>query len=620
MVKMKIFHQSKNNENESIEMNSINDQSSSSEQKSIQQRVFRKKYTSDKWRNSMTNPLKSRRKILSKALITSGDNLIQVNKHISNSTSRKKKHNKQHARIIINVSGKHYQTYSSTLENYPNTLLGNKQKRMYYWDEQEGEYFFDRHRACFEAILYYYQSNGRLRRPDYVPLDTFLEEVSFFDLGPQAVSQIDKSENVSIIKYIDLPNWFWRRYIWFYLEHPQHSIFGRILHLISMLLTIVSCITLAVETLPKYNEKYTHLCDKQENTTSSNSTTSLCLATLPSPFFIIQTICVSYFTIEFILRLISAPSYYRFILSIYNWVDLSSIIPYFIITGLELHHHELELRGSLITALRVLRILRFLRLVKIYLIFSQLKSLRVLSSTLKESFADFIIMIIILTLLAFMFGTATYFAEENHNEQVFDSIPKATYWGITTITTTGYGDMYPITVLGRVFACACAYFGVATGGILISILVDRYQRVYNRKKFFPEQIIPAVDPNESEHDEKQDFINKRLTEPNRVLSNKQILPPTPAPSISSQTYNRQFSRYSALSSQIQFIISLTGNETNDQSIYRTANELLTELTQAVNDNNENINFKLIGHKRDSLNGRISTANEESSSNSQQQIF
>ncbi|CAF4354584.1 unnamed protein product, partial [Rotaria sordida] len=49
-----------------------------------------------------------------------------------------------------------------------------------------------------------------------------------------------------------------------------------------------------------------------------------------------------------------------------------------------------------------------------------------------------------------------------------------------------YGDMYPITVLGRIFACACAYFGVATGGILISILVDRYQRVYNRKKFFPE--------------------------------------------------------------------------------------------------------------------------------------
>ncbi|CAF3255488.1 unnamed protein product, partial [Rotaria sp. Silwood2] len=377
-----------------------------------------------------------------KALICVNDSLIQINKHNYDSPSRKRKNDEQNNKITINVSGKHYQTYSSTLERYPNTLLGNKQKRMYYWDEQEEEYFFDRHRACFEAILYYYQSGGRLRRPDYVPLDTFLEEVSFFDLGPQAVSQISKSENVSIIKYIDLPNLFWRRYIWFYLEYPQHSIFARILNLISMLLTVISCITLAVETLPNYNEKYGKLCEKESNITLSDSDSSLCLAMFSSPFLIIQTICVSYFTIEFILRLISTPSYYRFILSIFNWIDLSTIIPYFIFLGIDLHHKELELNGSLITVLRVLRILRFLRLMKIYLIFNQLKSLRVLSSTLKESFTDFIILIIILTLLAFMFGTATYFAEETSNGQVFDSIPKATYWGIITITTTGYAFIF----------------------------------------------------------------------------------------------------------------------------------------------------------------------------------
>jgi hypothetical protein len=74
---------------------------------------------------------------------------------------------------------------------------------------------------------------------------------------------------------------------------------------------------------------------------------------------------------------------------------------------------------------------------KIYLIFKQFKSLRVLSSTLKESFIDFIIMIIILTLTAFLFGAATYFAEQDTNGQVFDSIPKATYWGIITIATVG---------------------------------------------------------------------------------------------------------------------------------------------------------------------------------------
>lgn len=328
------------------------------------------------------------------------------------------------------------------MENYPNTLLGNKQKRTYYWDEKENEYFFDRHRACFEAILDYYQSNGRLRRPDYVPLDTFIEEVSFFDLGPQAISQIDKSENVSFVKHIDLPNGVWRRYIWFYFEYPRHSIFARILYCISMLLTILSCVGLAVETLPKYSNNQTDLCYHEENITSSINEVSLCTERFSSPFFIIQTICVLYFTIEFILRFISTPSYYRFVLSIYNWIDLCAIIPYFVFLGLELHRKDTSLNASLLTSLRVFRILRFLRVVKIYLIFSRLKSLRVLSSTLKESFTDFIIMIIILTLSGFVFGTATYFAEESENGQVFDSIPKATYWGIITITTVGYVFLY----------------------------------------------------------------------------------------------------------------------------------------------------------------------------------
>ncbi|CAF1526460.1 unnamed protein product, partial [Rotaria sordida] len=57
-----------------------------------------------------------------------------------------------------------------------------------------------------------------------------------------------------------------------------------------------------------------------------------------------------------------------------------------------------------------------------------------------------------------------------------------------------YGDMYPTTVIGRILACTCAYFGVATSGILVSILVDRYQRVYNRKRFFPDHVISAIDP------------------------------------------------------------------------------------------------------------------------------
>jgi len=370
----------------------------------------------------------------SKTFVGGGDSLIRVHGLDDYLKSTKKPGDKHNDIITINVSGGRYQTRLSTLENYPNTLLGNKKKRKYYWNNKKNEYFFDRHRACFESILYFYQSNGRLRRPDYVPLDTFLEEVSFFDLGPDAISQINKLENVSIIKYIDLPNWHWRRYIWFYLEYPQNSIFGRIIYFISMFLTVLSCITLAIETLPQYKEQTKILCENETNTLNQ---TSICTEIYSSPFFIIQTICISYFTIEFLLRLLSTPSYFKFMISIFNWIDLCTIVPYFVSLGLLLEHKETDLYDGSFLILRIFQILRFLRAFRIYLVFKQFKSLRVLSATLKESFIDFIIMIIILTIMAFLFGGAVYYVEQDTNGQIFDSIPRATYWGILTITTVG---------------------------------------------------------------------------------------------------------------------------------------------------------------------------------------
>ncbi|CAF4212485.1 unnamed protein product, partial [Rotaria sordida] len=91
---------------------------------------------------------------------------------------QKQQEKNKNDRIIINVCGQRYETWRTTLELYPDTLLGNEKKRKYYYDKNRKEYFFDRHRGCFEAILYYYQSHGRLRRPEYIPLDIFIEEVT----------------------------------------------------------------------------------------------------------------------------------------------------------------------------------------------------------------------------------------------------------------------------------------------------------------------------------------------------------------------------------------------------------------------------------------------------------
>lgn len=97
-------------------------------------------------------------------------------------------------RVVINVSGLRYETQQSTVERFPDTLLGDPERRRRYFDAQRGEYFFDRNRPSFDAILYYYQSGGRLRRPLTVHADVFTDELRFYQLGDHIVEKFRSQE------------------------------------------------------------------------------------------------------------------------------------------------------------------------------------------------------------------------------------------------------------------------------------------------------------------------------------------------------------------------------------------------------------------------------------------
>lgn len=339
--------------------------------------------------------------------------------------------------VTISVGGERYQTYISTLNFYPETLLGNEEKRKAFWNSRTGEYFFDRHRQCFNAILYYYQSQGRLRRPDSVPVDTFLEEIRFFELGAEIIEQVRKQENIKEIKKIRMPRALWRRYLWFYLEYAQHSLLGQIIFGISIVLTLLSCVALAVETLPNFKEKWSNLCQPRGNLSVNTTILKECSEFTSSPFFIIQSICVAYFTIEFILRLISTPSYLKFVSSIYNWIDLISIIPYYVFLIMESTGYQEPNTWVAFYGLRLLRLVRFMRVMRMYLVLEKLKSLRVLTTTIRESLCEFLVMFSIVILFAFILGSAVYFAEQRIDSAVYDSIPIGLYWGIITMTGVG---------------------------------------------------------------------------------------------------------------------------------------------------------------------------------------
>jgi len=108
-------------------------------------------------------------------------------------------------RITINVSGLRFETRRSTLARHPGTLLGNARRRRQHYDPARAEYFFDRGRHTFDALLYYYQSGGHLNRPMNVPLDVFVDDLRFYQLDEKTIEKCCANEGIYRQKPPPLP-------------------------------------------------------------------------------------------------------------------------------------------------------------------------------------------------------------------------------------------------------------------------------------------------------------------------------------------------------------------------------------------------------------------------------
>lgn len=169
------------------------------------------------------------------------------------------------------------------------------------------------------------------------------------------------------------------------------------------------------------------------------------------------------FTAEYILRIYTAPDRSAFIFSFFGIVDLLSILPALIlIPGL----------GS-VPGFRVLRVLRFLRVFRIFkatrFILAVDRMIEALAEVKREIFA----LIILSSMLVYLAACGIYYFEKDVNEKL-DSIPDAMWWAVVTLTTIGYGDVFPSTAGGKIFTALVALVGVGLiaipSGLLASVL------------------------------------------------------------------------------------------------------------------------------------------------------
>ncbi|XP_035684661.1 shaker-related potassium channel tsha2-like isoform X2 [Branchiostoma floridae] len=378
-------------------------------------------------------------------------------------------------RIRLNVSGLKFETKESLLFRYPQTLLGNSEKRAEFYCPDSDDFFFDRHRPSFEAIFRYYQT-GKLIRPSSVPVDVFVDEMRFFRLGSDIISTYLESEGFIFPKPIresDMPPEGHRRTIWRLMDFPESSIFAKIITLMCVIVIFVSIFVFCMETLPDYRDQEVLIGhDNSTNTTAIERATQ-------SSFFQIETFCVAWFCIELGLRFYACPKKLVFIKDLLNIFDFVAIVPYFVTLPLIIANVSIPGNSIVFSLLRTMRLTRVFRIMKLSRHF---KELQTLMKTVRASIGVLGMMVFFMLTMMVLYASCVFFADMDAPDTFFESIPDAFWWALVTMTTIGYGDAYPRTLAGKLIGSMCVITGLLVIALPVPIIVENFNNFYKRDK------------------------------------------------------------------------------------------------------------------------------------------
>ncbi|XP_042347574.1 potassium voltage-gated channel subfamily C member 4 [Plectropomus leopardus] len=422
-------------------------------------------------------------------------------------------------KIIINVGGIRHETYKSTLRTLPGTRLA--------WladpDPQvssdsdaappSAEFFFDRHPGIFAYVLNYYRT-GKLHCPADVCGPLFEEELAFWGIDETDVEPCcwmtyrqhrDAEEALETFEPPDpedtdddkeMPRRFgiedcpdrsrgccevWQPKIWALFDDPYSSRAARGVAFASLFFILVSITTFCLETHEAFNElkMRTELVFEGNNTYAVQK---LELVTKPILTWV-EGVCVIWFTFEFLVRIICCPNKVVFIRNTLNIIDFVAILPFYLEMGLK----GLSSKAAS-NVLGFLRVVRFVRILRIFKLTRHFVGLRVLGHTLRASVNEFLLLIIFLALGVLIFATMIYYAERigaksddptGSNHTHFKNIPISFWWAVVTMTTLGYGDMYPQTWLGMMVGALCALAGVLTIAMPVPVIVNNFGMYYS---------------------------------------------------------------------------------------------------------------------------------------------
>ncbi|MCA9664084.1 MAG: ion transporter [Myxococcales bacterium] len=196
---------------------------------------------------------------------------------------------------------------------------------------------------------------------------------------------------------------------------------GRTFDLVVQALILASLATFTLETIPGLSAQTKYVLD------------------------VVEVVAVVLFSLEYALRVTVSRPVWKYSLSGFGLIDLAAILPFYLRLGIDLR------------SVRVLRVLRLFRILKLVRYSKAIANVR---AALKSVRSELVVFMVATVLVLYIAAVGIYYCEHEAQPKAFASIPHCLWWAVATMTTVGYGDVYPITPAGRIFTFLILMLGL----------------------------------------------------------------------------------------------------------------------------------------------------------------